>query len=277
MKKFWAIVIVGAFGVGLVQLTGCDGDPDPDPCLGKKETKAGFKIGEIPNLASDTVLISDTVLTNNLIVFRADSLYSSYEWKIGDDERVFTLPEVKLRFQFPESNIKIRLIARWTPDLKCFPNDDGIDTVYKTLTVVDYYKNPIVGVFNGYVKSNPNDLFEVSITQENLSDPACDCEKDAWYCACDYLIRNINKGCNTFSDGAREMEIAVGYKRLKFTWDTGLCNGHLPLCRAPIGWVSIDESGKNVTIKYSTLISATDCNQPGDKRVNDLFYGKKAI
>ncbi|MBK7651142.1 MAG: hypothetical protein IPJ20_11015 [Flammeovirgaceae bacterium] len=275
MRKIFGAVVVVAFGIGFIHLSGCGGDPEPDPCLSRKQTKAGFKIGEIPNFATDTLLISDTVLTNNLIVFRADSNYLSYEWKIGDDDRIFNQSEVKLIFQYPES-ITIRLIARWTPDLNCFPKDDGIDTVYRILTVIDYYENPIVGVFTGYVNSNPNHSFNVSIAQENISDPECDCTIDPQYCDCTYLIRNVNEGCEPFRNGTRELRIAVGYKHLKFSWEEGLCNGHIPLCRAPIGWVKIDETGKNAIIKFSTLLSASDCNQPGDKRIKDTFYGKKA-
>jgi len=46
----------------------------------------------------------DTFYLGGSIVFRAEQEDAdSYEWKIGDDERVFTEREFSLRFEFSDS------------------------------------------------------------------------------------------------------------------------------------------------------------------------------
>ena len=75
MKQAFIAIVLLAVGVGLIQLSGCGGDPEPNPCLDKIPVEAKFIIGELLPLfegkKSDTVVVSDTVLTNNSIVFEA--------------------------------------------------------------------------------------------------------------------------------------------------------------------------------------------------------------
>jgi|688.fasta_scaffold00973_21 hypothetical protein len=273
-KEILNVFVLMSIG-GILLFSSCGDNLKPDPCFKKKQVKVDFTIGEILNFATDTVLISDTTLANNMVLFKAESDFLSYEWKIGNDLKVFTGKEVKLRFTSSEPRVEIRLIAKWKPDTKCFPNDDGVDTVYKYLTVIDYYKNPILGVYNGYVKSNPTESFDVTVSLENIYVPDCDCSADPRFCGCSYIIRNINKGCDANRGGIADLGITVGYKQLKFNWEQGRCISDKPSCRAPIGWFSLDKFGKDATIKFTTLVNSTDCNQPTDKRINDIFYGTK--
>ncbi len=273
MKKTVAGIVLVGIAIGLVQFTGCDG-PEPDPCKELEPMSGRFTMGErITNYGGvDTVIVSDTVITENFVVFRADTTYESYEWKIGDDQRTFTTREVSLRFMQPESSVQIRLIAKWKPNQTCFPHDDGVDTVYKYLTVVDKYANPILGTYRGSLANNPSDIFDVTVSRENYFASGCNCMADPEYCGCYYTIRNINKGCDPFLDGVLGLNISAGYKKLNFTWDKTSC----PYfgCRAPDGWVNIDETGKKATIQFSSLPPSTTCNL-SDKKIKDIFHGNK--
>lgn len=258
MKKFLAIVVVGAFAVGLVQLTSCDGDPDPDPCLGKNITGGSFSIGEhITNYGGvDTLLVSDTVLTDNSIVFRADSVYTSYEWKIGDDPRTFTTKEVSLYFSDPISHLPIRLIAKWLPNKRCYPEDDGIDTVYRYLTVIDKKENPIFGQYEGANKSSPNEIFMIEVTHDDYFDQI--------------NILNINKDCYPIDEsiGLRGFITRMSYKKLNF-----YSGFYYESCKDPQGWFILDNLGKNVEVKYS--IGDGTPTQTATKRINEIFNGKR--
>lgn len=258
MKKIYGVVVVVAFCVALIQLGGCGGDPEPDPCLGKKITGGSFSMGEIiTNYGGvDTLLLSDTVITDNFVVFRADSNYLSYDWKIGDDPRTFTTNEVSLFFREPISNLPIRLIAKWIPNKKCFPEDDGIDTVYKYLSVIDKKENPIFGKYEGANKSNPNDIFRIEITHDIYFDKI--------------NILNINKGCYPIDEsiGLRGFITRMGYKKLHFNADF-----YYESCKDPQGWFSLDNSGMNAEVKYS--IGNGSPTQTATKRIKEIFNGKK--
>jgi hypothetical protein len=248
---------------GLAFFAGCDNGDDPDPCKGKTLRKASFTIAErVFWYEVDTIQYTDTVLSENTVIFEADTAYSnfdfiSYEWKVGTDDRTWTTKKFALFFSEAFGQIEVRLIAKWRPDLKCFPNDDGVDTVYRTFTVIDRDDNPVLGVYRGATQKKPNEIFDVTIGFDNADDS--------------YFIRNINNGCNSFQDGVKEMDLAMGYKMFGFDWGKNSCpwSG----CLSPKGFLMIDESGKNATIRFSVLADATDCNREGDKRIYDTFYG----
>jgi hypothetical protein len=276
MKKSLVSVFVLGLAYWMFHLSGCGGDPQPDPCLVRKQTKAGFRLGEHVTWYGpvDTVLWADTMLAGNNVLFEADSDYLSYEWKVGSDPRTWKTKKFELRFDEPEQQLVVRLIAKWKPDLECFPLDDGVDTVYRNLTVIDYYQNPILGVYRGYVKSNPTDFFDVTVTLENISEPSCDCSSTPKYCSCGYIIRNINKGCESFGERVYPLDVVVGYRHLSFGWDLGQCQNYG--CKAPKGWLRVEgKASRKAFIEFSTLSLPTTCNQVGDKRTKDIFYGNR--
>ncbi|MBX2895412.1 MAG: hypothetical protein KF763_08210 [Cyclobacteriaceae bacterium] len=251
------VVMVIAFSVGFIQLTGCNADFEPDPCLNKKITGGSFSIGElISNYGiKDTLLLSDTVITDNFVVFRADSNYTSYEWKIGDDPRTFTTKEVSLLFRYPESNLPIRLIAKWLPDKRCFPEDDGIDTVYRYLTVIDKELNPIFGSYEGALTSNPTDIYTVEIVPD-------------FYSSAFYMI-NINKGCEATNLNVR---MRFGYKAVALSQLEGN-QFYAGSCKNPKGWIILNRAGTELTATY-TVGNGTEF-QVETKRSKEQFIGKK--
>ena len=259
MKKTIGMLGVVAFGASLIQLSGCGGDPAPDPCLNKTPVEADFTISEIlplfGSLKSDTAIVSDTVLTGNFIVFEAMGNYKSYEWKIGDDPRLFNTKRVKLQFEFPET-IPVQLTVTDTPSNTCFPDDDGIDTQVVIVSIIDKKLNPIFGQYEGSNSSNPTDIFSIEVTHDKFFDQI--------------NILNINKNCYPIDEsiGLRGFRTSVGYKKLYF-----YSGFYYESCQDPQGWLTVDKSGTKVAVNYSTGNGSV--SQTATKRINEKFLGIK--
>ncbi len=144
----------------------CKKDPAPDPCLGVK--KANFKIYE---QVSDSLFETDKAMIANFIVFEADEVYDSYEWKVGNDARTWTTKKFSLRFTDITIPLEVRLIAKRKPRPDCIPNDDGVDTIVKPFQIVPFIESKLLGKFQGYIKEgislvgNPLDTFTVDVYQ----------------------------------------------------------------------------------------------------------------
>ncbi len=225
-------------GILFFSLLGCR-DDDFSVCEDKEEVTAKFSIGVKLTLHReelDTLLVSDTVLTFNRVEFSADETYDSYEWNIGDDPRVFSDRKVTLFFETPESNLEIRLIAKRNPNTGCFPDDDGIDTLVRRLTVIERLENPVFGKYFGYLEDSPNDSFQVSIIYSDL-----------W----GIQMININEGCNPASKGFVGPDIDFLYKKLFFGNDKGSYY-YVDGCQDPVGWLFVAPNNNDVIIEYST-------------------------
>ena len=249
IRFFKACLLVAAF-FGMVTFSCCDGS-EPDACIDVEEVKAKFTFGQqlpmIDGSAPDTVVVSDTVLTWKTIVFEASEDYDSYEWTVGDDPRTFNEKRFTLRFENPETSIQVKLKVTKSPNNKCFPDDDGEDTLIKTLTVIDRSTSPIAGTYVGSLTNSPNDQFEVTVS--NLGNGV-------------YKISNLIKGClpsyNQFSE-------FPAYKTLGFDGDGDLTNN----CNDETGYLTLAPNGKDVTIDFSILID------PFPSRRNLKFQGRR--
>jgi hypothetical protein len=173
-----------------------------------------------------------------------------------DDPRVFNTKRVKLLFQSPESSLTIKLTVKRTPFKNCFPNDDGIDTKIKTVTIIDKKVNPIFGQYEGSNESNLNDIFKIEVAHDTFYEQI--------------NILNINKNCYPIDEsiGLRGLSTAMGYKKLYF-----FSGFYYKSCNDPQGWLTVDKSGKNVEVLYSTGNGST--TQTATKRINEKFKGKK--
>jgi hypothetical protein len=258
-RKIFSIVAFVAMTSSLMWLSGCHDDPKPDHCMDKEEVTAKFTIGE-KLFVLDTAVVSDTTISGNTVIFEASEDYDSYEWKIGQDTRTWTTKKVTLPFIYPETQLDVRLIVKRKPNKTCFPNDNGIDTLIKHLTVMDKKLNPIVGEYEGSNLSNPNDVFKIRIFYYILGDYSS------------LSLVGINKGCDPESNitGSKAFSvISPGYKKIYFD----AAYNYNDLCKNPKGWVTLDKSGKNIKIIYSYEPNGGAGNP--SKKLNDTFTGKK--
>ncbi len=152
--------------------------PNYDPCLMAKVANAEFVIlDSLRYYSSDfgAALPVDTMWTFAAIHFRALHENDTYEWKVGTDNRVFTQREFKLDFYSDAiGNIPVRLITTRKSQPDCISGDDGRDTFYRNLFLVDYLANyqkiPIFGSFKGYNEDQKDSVFTIKIFNTEFKD-----------------------------------------------------------------------------------------------------------
>lgn len=231
--------------LALLTLNGCrtckdQTNPECDnynPCAGKTPFNADFTIEErFTSLGSVFgVLDTSVVATTDTIVssfgairakFTAPDSYTSYYWTIGTDPTVFTTKSFSQFFPDPVS-VDVTFIGTRTPDTLCFPNDDGVDTVVKKLTVVDYSQSPFMGNFYGTSTEKPDSAYTVSVVYQPKPD-------------CSYWVTGLS-GCNmtTFCGSI----FAIGYNFAAYRQsESGNCNQR--------GFIYKNPETKIFTFKY---------------------------
>jgi hypothetical protein len=238
MKKYlFMIAILTAFCL----FDNCSETPpeSSDPCAGKQPVTAEFEIYE--QLSYDSIFVADTTMKGNVVYFIAKSNYYEYEWKIGTMDSVFTSKAVALRFIEPYNKIEVRLIVRSMPDTLCFPDDDGIDTLIKYLTVVPWQGgSALIGRYKGINLDSPLDTFVVEIGYQEVY------ENDKLI-AYFYYVNNIPNGCISkvkeilYPDG----NIKVGYRSIHIN---GLCAKYYPT-----GYGLLDKHHRFITFDYTAI------------------------
>jgi hypothetical protein len=139
-NKLFSLLIIGIFG-GLVACS----EKDPNPCAGTMPFKATFDILEE---VGDTLIATDTAVAKKRVFFKAPKGYDSYAWYVDDlkmDNFYLQRDPTQffLGFMYPAKDVKITLVAKKRPNLACFPNDDGIDSITKYLQVKTILESPI--------------------------------------------------------------------------------------------------------------------------------------
>ncbi|MCU0328681.1 MAG: hypothetical protein MUE53_06790, partial [Chitinophagales bacterium] len=105
-----------------------------DPCANAKEVKANFRSDEKMFVGSSLypyIIPYDYTLLMGSPAFAIDSSveWDSLEWRIGG-ETIYNEPSFR-RFSVPSGDLPVTLIVKKKPNTKCFPKDDGRDTITK--------------------------------------------------------------------------------------------------------------------------------------------------
>jgi hypothetical protein len=172
------------------------------------------------------------------VTFTATEEDAVYEWTLGAEtitERSFT------RSGFPRGeNIKVTLKVSKNPNLSCFPEDDGKDTITRVFYVTPSWDNSLFqDEFEGFHTDKPKEKFTITIDDYYRipNDPVDQS-----------FIRIINLGPNCDIGGFLIQERA--YKENYFK-DT-------PDCLNPIGIMRIfGPKNDSIKIKY-TIKKAPD-------------------
>jgi hypothetical protein len=165
MRKY----LICLLGAGML-LVGCKKEQlemsaVKDPCSCAKEVSADFDILEenLPILNS-VLTLTDNVLYAKNVYFRAKEKDAAYTWYIGAD--VETEQETSKFFgsEWIGHAIPITLVVKKDPNKRCFPNDDGYDSITKVFYVFDRCMNPhlLEGTFR-VAPLNSIDSFDVHI------------------------------------------------------------------------------------------------------------------
>jgi hypothetical protein len=181
LKKLPLLVLLG--------LAACETEKAPDPCAALKPVSADFTTS-VDGMEMDTFRLPAT------ITFKAkDSTAQSYAWSFPDGTNTSDKNKFFLTFHNEVGKVDVQLILRNKPQTDCFPKDDGIDTVQKSMFFIHPYereKLPYIGVFVGSDDTNPNHKFEVIIKLFPLTAPEPEPQQ---YYRLGMRIFNIPEGC----------------------------------------------------------------------------------
>lgn len=200
-----------------------------DPCTREYPTTANFVMEEDPGPILSKVwkfYDCDTAIAPNSIRFTAnDSLCESYTWTIGAG----TFTHRQFSLQFPASvigkSIPVTLVVKRKPNTQCFADDDGYDTITRTLYFVDKCQSLINGKFFGTFDNNTKDTATVTT----------------------YNCNNLNTfRCKGYIDN-----LMSGFK-IDTSWNNSKCKfGTSTLYAYKELWVNID--GCSQTLRYGLI------------------------
>ena len=160
MRKIAFLFVIS---MGLFGLHDCKDDPpchEPtnpkcpnyDPCYGKKPVTADFEIGATGNPSVINpftgMFEEDTIFPKTAIRFRAKIKGAKYKWKLGS-ETIYDSAFTRTFHTVPYGRYKVTLIIEKEPDLACFPEDDGRDTLTRYFHIVEYCKLQTTGSYKG--------------------------------------------------------------------------------------------------------------------------------
>lgn len=176
LKYLFGIIIIAS--LGCIDSKDCD-DPtnidcsNYDPCYLSTQTSAEFHIFK-RWAGSDTVFwfdIADDTLYSSFadwrnVYFKAESPADSFRWKVGLDPTIFVDSSFVLEFPSDAGQINIQLISSQTPDINCFPDDSGMDTVRHSVyfeKISSLEEHPLCCKYRGIIEDRPNDTIVVEL------------------------------------------------------------------------------------------------------------------
>ena len=113
-------------------------------------------------------LKGDTFYAPRRIIFNVnDNNVDSCFWIIGSDPEVRTAKTFDLFFEKAYGKVPVKLRVKKKPDTRCHPNDDGIDEITKTITLLPINQHPMFGKYEGSDDEFPNDKYIVEIILRN--------------------------------------------------------------------------------------------------------------
>jgi hypothetical protein len=181
-----------------------------------------------------------TIYVGRTLYLKAALHYDSCSWTIGNNGRVWNGDSFEVSFIQPYGKMTVTLIGKRKPD-KCFPKDDGMDTIEKTINVISGggpygYNGPLLGNWLIYDSANPKAVYtELKILQ---SDSA---EKGRY----DTYFYHIMPGCDIGYMGS-------GLEDLSY--NAFLIQDDYTGCYSAIIIGHLDETDTNkITLEYTTF------------------------
>jgi hypothetical protein len=127
-----------------------------------------------PELASKGIWYTDSSFLGAMLRFRSEYDEAGYKhtWYVGAE--VFnkaTTPDRNFLNQARPQDITISHVLEYTPDLQCFPDDDGKDSVAQTFRLIASFNTDFqtYGTYRG-VLDNGLDSFDVQVLSIDAND-----------------------------------------------------------------------------------------------------------
>ncbi|MCU0442186.1 MAG: hypothetical protein MUE96_07285, partial [Bacteroidia bacterium] len=153
----------------------CQDPRNPDcenynPCIDAKPTSAAFTIKEAtvqqinsPNL-TDFLMDTDSCYMSSIFFEATQADADSFIWQIGTEPQPRYGKQVNVVFpdNLRGTNFNVRLIVKRKPNTRCFPTDDGIDTLTRRFYFVRY-NEPLSweGSYYGSDDDKPDSMYTI--------------------------------------------------------------------------------------------------------------------
>lgn len=165
-------IIIGFIITTLLSCKKVQPDMNSIDCSCAKETSAEFDIEEIHAYGYnwEKRSITDSTFKEKNIAFTAKAENATYKWYIGNE--VLDTKSVVRFFSsdFIGQTIQVTLVVRKKPNYICLPNDNGYDSITKTVVITnrDYYSsflepNPTLEGVYRMKEANGNDSVDITI------------------------------------------------------------------------------------------------------------------
>lgn len=241
-----------------VSFMGCNRDPEIDLCIDAEPVTAKFDFVQV---LGDSLVVIDTVLVNpntfrrfatQTVTFLARDKYQSVKWKVGNDPREFTEEKFSLDFRYDAlGEIPVKLSVSKIPNVRCFPNDDGLDSLSKSFVILPKLEWPFAfeGKFEGFHKDEPTKRFTIEIKDFGDTPP----HAEGWY---GIRLFNLPEGCGGEVFDVENFSPSVSsltYKRFYLKQNATFLKYSCPEFEYLYGKVS--SKGDSIHIKYKSGVS----------------------
>jgi hypothetical protein len=252
MKKFripfLVFTVLAAFSLQTCKHCNDPTNPDCanyDPCWDQTQADASFTIYEVLPMMPDQPLdgytgedaATDTIINWNTARFKADFEAEYYEWRVGEDPRVWNTREFTLKFRsiptyFP---VEVSLKVYKPTNRSCFPNSNDTAEFRRSIVTVPQDSSLMIKRFEGYLESDPNRLnfFELEPEQHSSGRES-------------FRISGINNCSWNLEEGP--VSYAIGYRSLYAS--TGAIG--VGCCLGLSGYGVIDRTTDQLTMSVST-------------------------
>lgn len=223
-----------------------------DACF--KKVSAEFKMQIKTEALIDQFFEVDTITKINAVYFTAlDSTDVTYEWKIGNDPRVFTDRVIRIAFS-NAAKIDVKLTVKRKSN--CLTIDGGEQTLIKPLVIME--KSAISGKYVGYLESKPSEKFTIEIVEP----------KDSMFGWSFYFIDNLPNGSKRSSVDRHEASFGISYRFMDINNDIpAVISGGAFQPIAGVGQLTKDHS--QLMIEYEMY------NVNPAKYIKEKFIGTK--
>ncbi len=253
------ILLLTIFASSLLFLSNCKKDLKPaDPCEGKSLPKADFMLAEKLS-GENRYFETDKIIYVLDLFLRGPDGYDEYLWQVGTNPKWSTKKNAKVGFTQPEGLLKVRLIAKRKPFTECFPNDDGIDTMEKTVDIINgIINNNVNSVLIGYWEGTSTQYGDTTYTVRFYAiDSSGWGQQDGYLDA--YLYNLTRAGCSSTNSDF------VNYIHWTGETASSKCKDHYTYLA-----YTNPANKDNVTIEYRVVGPAPDY-----KWANYVFTGKR--
>jgi hypothetical protein len=155
----------------ILALAACEKDIAPsNPCDTQQETSAAFTIKEatIQQINSPTrkdfLMDTDSVYFSSVFFEATQQDADSFIWQVGSEIEPRYGKQVNVVFpdNLRGTTFNVRLIVKRKPNTRCFPNDDGIDTVIRRFYFVRF-NEPLSweGTYYGSDDDKPDSMYTI--------------------------------------------------------------------------------------------------------------------